>query len=160
MAKLKSDPGLSALSEKAIEGHKAYLPLTQANESATYQNDLNKEDFANLMHTINESKIAEKKICEYYDHLISCNNPGQVDEWVKPIKHPCRNNSEIAVSDLDSDYVDLVNSAQRHSKCNSAYCLREDDQGNQYCRFHYPFALESRTYLRYSEVPMKGGKHF
>ena len=44
----------------------------------------------------------------------------------------------------------LVNSVQRHSKYNSAYCLREDDQGNQYCRFHYPFALESRTYLRLS----------
>ena len=39
------------------------------------------------MNTINEGKIAEKKICEYYDNLISCNNPGQVDKWVKPTKH-------------------------------------------------------------------------
>ena len=54
----------------------------------------------------------------------------------------------------------LVNSVQRPSKCNTAFCLRGDDHGNQYCGFRYPFALESRTYLRFSEVPMKGGKHF
>lgn len=112
------------------------------------------------MNTINEGKIAEKKICEYYDNLISCNNPGQVDKWVKPTKHLGWNNFKTAFSDLDSDYVDLVNSVQRHSKCSPTYCLREDDQWNQYYRFHYPFPLESRTYLRYNEVPMKGGKHF
>lgn len=50
----------------------------------------------------------------------------------------------------------MVNSVQRRSKCN---CLREDDHGNHYCRLHYPLPLESWTYLRYNEVPMKGGKH-
>ena len=78
---------------------------------------------------------------------------------VKLTKGPCRNDFKTEVSDLDSDYANLVNSFQRHSRCSSAYCLRED-QGNHYCRFHYLFALESRTYLRYNEVPMKGGKHF
>ena len=139
---------------------KAYLTLPQANESATYQNYRNKEDFASSTHTINEGKIAEKKICEYYDHLVSCNNPGRVDECVKPTKHPCRNDFKTAVIDEDSDYFDLVNSVQRHAKFNSAYCLREDNEGNQYCTFQYPFALESGTYLRYNEVPGKGGKHF
>ena len=116
LAKLKSDLGLSALSGKVIEGHKAYLTLTQGNKSTTYQNDQKKDDFSNLMNTINEGKMVEKKICEYYEHLISFNNPGQVEESVKPTKHPCRNDFKTAVSDLDSDYVDLVNSVQRHSK--------------------------------------------
>ena len=38
--------------------------------------------------------------------------------------------------------------------------IREDEHENQYCKFHYPFALERRTYLRYKEVPRKGEKHF
>lgn len=99
---------------------------------------LNKQDFGNLMHTVTEGKIAQKKIYEYLDHLISCNNPEQVGEWVRPTKYPCRNNFKTEVSDLDSGYLDMVNSVQRRSKCNY---LREDDKGNQYCRFHYLFPL-------------------
>ena len=57
LAKLKIDLGLCALSDKVIEGHKAYLILTQGNKSATYQNDQKKDDFSNLMNAINEGKI-------------------------------------------------------------------------------------------------------
>ena len=56
--------------------------------------------------------------------------------------------------------MEQVNFVQRHSKCNSAYYLRENDLGNPYCTFHHLFALESRTYLRYQEVLRKGEKHF
>ena len=154
LAKLKSDPGFCKLSEKAVQGHKAKLKFQEgiifkSNDELDKLNALTKEGIK-----------AEKEICTYYDYLISCSNPGNINEWVQPAKHPCRNSFETAVVDLDFDYIDIVNSVQRDSKCNSAYCLRENKQGNQYCRFHYLFDINKETYISLTEMPNKGGKHF
>lgn len=45
-------------------------------------------------------------------------------------------------------YVILVNMVQRHSKCSSYYCLRQDQLGNQHCRFHYPFEMNDKKYIK------------
>ena len=38
----------------------------------------------------------------------------------------------------DEDYENLLNSVQRHTRCNSAYCLRQKRNGSQHCRFDHP----------------------
>ena len=43
----------------------------------------------------------------------------------------------------DVDYADLVNTIERH-QCTS-YCLRSDKSKKQYCRFDFPFEVDSST---------------
>ena len=46
-----------------------------------------------------------------------------------------------AIISSENDYANLVDTVQRDSKC-SLYCSsRQDQLGNQYCRFHYPFEI-------------------
>jgi len=40
-----------------------------------------------------------------------------------------------------------VNKLQRHTRCNSSYCLRVDRSGQQRCRFGYPKEIVRDTYL-------------
>ena len=98
---------------------------------------------------VNDGFDAEKTICSYYDSLISCINPVGNDKWEKPLKHPCKKTFVEVVQDLGQDYIDITSSVQRHSKWNSAYCLRTDKHGNQYCRFFYPFDTNNETYIKY-----------
>ena len=78
--------------------------------------------------------------------------------WVKPKVHPCRKRySQISDSEWDHDYVDLLNSVQRHSKCISAYYLRQNENNSQYCRFAYPFGQGSKTHLVFEKVHSKDG---
>ena len=55
---------------------------------------------------------------------MSCMNPVIADKWTKPSLNPCRVPIVDAVTDLIIDYANLVNTVQRHAKCNSVYCLR------------------------------------
>ena len=48
---------------------------------------------------------------------------------MKPLTHPRRNSFESADQNPETHYVDLVNLFQKHSKCNSVFCLKEDDKG-------------------------------
>ena len=76
---------------------------------------------------------------------------------VKTDIHPCRKGFNDVLSNIEEDYLDLVNTVQRHTKCNSAYCLRVDSDGNQYCRFHYPFDIQDKTFIKYNENKRKIG---
>ena len=97
-------------------------------------------------------------MCNYYDYLISCCNSTNENMWAKPNLHPCRKTFSLALeSDLDLDYADLVNSVQRHSKCNAAYCLKMDKDGNQKCRFNFPQDLYFETFVKYNEIVRKTG---
>jgi hypothetical protein len=84
-------------------------------------------------------------VVQYLDSLVTMINPG-IDAPV-PDLHPCQKRSEELHDDLQ-DYVDLVNKLQRHTRCNSSYCLRTDRTGNQSCRFGYPKETTEITYLR------------
>ena len=46
-----------------------------------------------MMHPVTPSEVGknpEKIICDYFDKLFSCFNPGDFNEWEKPMIHPCK----------------------------------------------------------------------
>jgi hypothetical protein len=101
---------------------------------------------------VNEGLTAEKEICQYHDSLLTTINPVNPEEWSRPETHPCKVKFCEAMEKSDADYADLVNSIQRHAKCNSAYCLRYDKTGNQFCRFKFPFENSEETYIEYQKI--------
>jgi len=128
LAKLKGDPGLCDLSQIALNGFNAQEKLTS--------NDFELEHFDNLQRAVYEGKVSENKICDYVDSIVTAENPSppHEGEWVKPKIHPCKKKfKHLKDSELDDDYANLVNSVQRHSVCNSAYCLRKENNGTQSC---------------------------
>ena len=109
---------------------------------------------------IANGKNAESQICNYVDSLMTAVNPfeGAVDEWVKPKIHPCKKRLEtIPEEELEKDYADLANSVQRHTKCSSAYCLRNKN-GQQKCRFNFPFECTDKTHLVFERKKLKSGE--
>ena len=58
------------------------------------------------------------------DKLINHINPTNVEFWVKPTVHPCQKKFDEAIISSEDDYVNLVNTVQRQSKCSLYYCLR------------------------------------
>ena len=48
-----------------------------------------------------------------------------------------------------------MNTVQRHTKCNSGYCLRTDKSGNQTCRFQFPLEICNATHLKYEKIFFK-----
>ena len=61
--------------------------------------------------------------CTYIDWLVTTFNEELPDEqWRIPQPHP----SSVKPSAVeDADYHRLVNSVERHTRCSSAYCLRQ-----------------------------------
>ena len=120
LAKLKDDPGICELTEKALKGYLASKSLRENPNISETERDILQIDIAN-------GESAESQVCEYVDSLMTAVNPidGPIDEWVKPNIHPCKRKLEtIPEEEIEQDYVDLANSVQRHTKCSSAYCLR------------------------------------
>ena len=79
---------------------------------------------------------------------------------MKPTVHPCQKIFDEAIISSEDDYANLVNTVQRRSKCSLYYCLRQDQLGNQYCRFQYPFEMNDKTYLKYNKVTSRGESYF
>ena len=155
VAKLDDDPGLCNLTKIALCGHLSQKKI----ESAATENPPHDENLNELQQNVLDGKQAEQIICEYVDKLLSTWNPEPPDElnWKKPPVHPCAKKfCEISEQSWDTDYVDLLNTVQRHSICNSAYCLKEKD-GNQYCRFKYPFDKCDKTNLQFEKIHTKDG---
>ena len=57
--------------------------------------------------------------------------------------HVC-NKSYLEVEDHHQDYMDLIATCQRHTRCSAAYCLKTRN-GSQECRFGYPKDLQPET---------------
>ncbi|XP_066915540.1 uncharacterized protein [Clytia hemisphaerica] len=153
LAKLKSDPGICELTEKALQG---FL----AKETLSNQTEIDLENNTLLHVAIMEGNSAERQICDYVDSLMTAINPidGPANEWEKPSVHPCKIRLEdIPEEDLEQDYIDLANSVQRHTKCSSAYCLRTKND-KQECRFKFPFESCEKTHLIFEKLKLKGGK--
>ena len=62
----------------------------------------------------------------------------------KPYKHV----------DFDTDLAQLVATCQRHTRCSTAYCLKEKN-GKQNCRFGYHKELHLETAIEYSDGELK-----
>ena len=48
--------------------------------------------------------------------------------WIRPEVHPCQKlHKDIPEYEIDSDYIDLLNMVQRHTRCccSTSYCLRK-----------------------------------
>ena len=153
LAKLKDDPGLCELTKLALKGHLA----TEAKQKLQL-NELTAQQLDEMENDIEEGYKAERIVCQYVDYLMTTTNPCDPEEWVKPSQHPCkRHYFEISQDEWDKDYEDLLNSVQRHTLCNSAYCMKQKDDGSQKCRFDYPFALTEQTHIEFEKVHTKDG---
>ena len=128
-AKLNNDPGLCDLTKLALKGYLAQ----------NFKDENNIENSSALDQDIETGNKAAQTACKYVDWLLSTMNPNPPDEdmWIRPDVHPCqRQYKEIPEWDMDSDYVDLLNMVQRHTRCSTNYCLRKKSNENEVkCRF-------------------------
>jgi len=53
---------------------------------------------------------------------------------------------------LDADYQSLLNSAQRHTPCNAAYCLRRKNGQEATCRLGYPIERAFATTIAFERI--------
>lgn len=148
-AKLKNDPGLCEFTEVALKGFLAEQKLNQGScqEKLTYLNDIQK------------GKEATKTICDYVDSLLSTWNPKLPCEnnWAKPVVHPCKQHYlHLSHNEQCDDYVNLLNTVQRHTRCSTNYCLkRKENESDLKCRFNYPFNLCDKTTLEFEKIHTK-----
>lgn len=87
-------------------------------------------------------------------------NPPEDGCWIKPSIHPCQRDHKDIVNSVqyDDDYVDLLNTVQRHTHCNTNYCLRKKENETELkCRFNFPFQLCMSTKLDFEPVHTKDG---
>ena len=103
---------------------------------------------------------AAKTVCQYVDWLLSTVNPNPPDGdmWIRPELHPCqRLHSDIPEHEKQSDYVDLLNMVQRHTRCSTGYCLRKKSNETELkCRFHFPFEPCQKTKLEFEKIHTSG----
>ena len=96
---------------------------------------------------------------EYVDWLLSTVNPAPPEQeiWMKPTIHPCqKRHKDISSYERDSDYIDLLNTVQRHTRCSTNYCLRKKpNQTELKCRFHFPLDHKAQTQLEFEEINSK-----
>ena len=60
------------------------------------------------------------------------------EQWKIAQPHPSAVRPSV-VEDADADSHRLVNSVERHTRCSSAYCLRQENVGvPAECRFGFP----------------------
>ena len=140
VAKLRNDQGLCKLSETALKGYLAEMVIEKAEQS----------DIIKLNKHILEGKKASQAVCEYVDWLLSTYNPNPREDgfWIKPSIHPCqRQHRDIMnTQQSDDDYVDLLNTVQRHTRCSTEYCLRKKkNETNVNCQFNFPTLYKYKT---------------
>ena len=148
-AKLKNDPGLCELTETALQG---FL--------AEHESVLDGNVNTDTLLTIEKGKLASKTVCQYVDWLLSTSNPLPPDDniWIKPDIHPCQERYQdlITEAQFHNDYVDLLNTVQRHTRCSTAYCLKKSNSdGELKCRFKYPFQHSQETTLQFEPISSK-----
>ncbi|CAB4043570.1 Hypothetical predicted protein, partial [Paramuricea clavata] len=117
-------------------------------------------DTTELDQYIEAGKKAADTVCQYVDWLLSTVNPNPPDEdmWIRPEVHPCqRSHDDIPEHEKQSDYVDLLNMVQRHTRCSTSYCLRKKSNETELkCRFHFPFDICPKTKLEFEKVHTSG----
>ena len=117
-------------------------------------------DTSQLDQDIEAGKKAADTACQYVDWILSTVNPNPPDEdmWIRPQVHPCqKRHNDIPDHEVQSDYVDLLNMVQRHTRCSTNYCLRKTSSESELkCRFHFPFDHCPKTKLEFEEIHSKG----
>ena len=144
-AKLKNDVGICALVQKAASGWLADKQLQTGDvDTATHQT---------LLCAIEEGLKAKEEVLQYVDWLVNtCNDSIPDTSWSLSNPHPCAINI-TNVTDMDTDYQDLVNSIQRYTRCSAAYCLhKKHSETEQQCRFKYPCPLQEVSTLEFEQL--------
>lgn len=100
---------------------------------------------------VSEGKKATEKICQYVDWLLSTCNPNP--PWIKPSVHPCQEYHKN-IKDSDSDYIDLLNMVQRHTRCSTSYCLRKKHNETE-PKCNFPYETRSKTSLHFELIHSK-----
>lgn len=77
--------------------------------------------------------------------------------WNKPDLHPCkRRYTDIPCDEQNEDYIDLLNTVQRHTRCSTNYCLKhKQNEADLQCHFNFPFNLCDKTRLEFEKVNTK-----
>ena len=97
-------------------------------------------------------------VISYVDQIVSTMNPGipadgnnmqNAVPLPKTKPHVC-NRSYTEITDMNMDLVDLIATCQRHTRCSTAYCLKQK-KGKQECRFGYPKPLQPTTSITSQE---------
>ena len=149
-AKLNNDPGLCQLTQTALKGFLAQK----------FKNENDCSDTTELDQDIEAGQKAADTVCQYVDWLLSTVNPNPPDEdmWIRPEVHPCqRSHHDIPEHEKQSDYVDLLNMVQRHTRCSTSYCLRKKSNETELkCRFHFPFDICPKTKLEFEKIHTSG----
>ena len=143
-AKLRNDPGVCTLVEKAAVGWLA---------TKRRQDDTNVDDDIELL--IQQGEVAKTTALQYADWLVTTMNDSIPDDmWRLPVPHPCTLNVTHLGDTDDADYHDIVNAVQRHTRCSPAYCLRKKPgQQEQKCRFNYPRPQQHTSTLQFENLP-------
>ncbi|CAB4021637.1 Hypothetical predicted protein [Paramuricea clavata] len=117
-------------------------------------------DTTELDQDIEAGQKAADTVCQHVDWLLSTVNPNPPDEdmWIRPEVHPCqRSHHDIPEHEKQSDYVDLLNIVQRHTRCSTSYCLRKKSNETELkCRFHFPFDICPKTKLEFEKIHTSG----
>ena len=144
-AKLNNDPGLCQLTQTALKGF--------LDQKFKDENDCS--DRTEVDQDIEAGQKAADTVCQYVDWLLSTVNPNPPDEdmWIRPEVHPCQRSHDIPEHKKQSDNVDLLNMVQRHTRCNTSYCLRKKSNETELkCRFHFPFDICPKTKLEFEKI--------
>ena len=154
VAKLKNDPGLCELTEIALQG---FLASKHINEN---KGNLSEEEILELETKINQGIQAESVVCQYVDFILTTWNPCSPEEgWSKPDSHPCQTQYlSLNGKQKEEDYVNLLNSVERHTMCSTKYCLRETSKNELACRFKFPFENCPKTRIDFEPINTKSGQ--
>ncbi|CAB4040246.1 Hypothetical predicted protein, partial [Paramuricea clavata] len=151
-AKLNNDPGLCQLTKTALKGFLAQKFKDENDCSDTTELDQDIEAGRKFK--------AADTVCQYVDWLLSTVNPNPPDEdiWIIPEVHPCqKSHHDIPDHEKLSDYVDLLNMVQRHTRCSTSYCLRKKSSETELkCRFHFAFDHSPKTKLEFEKMHTSG----
>ena len=154
VAKLKNDPGLCELTEIALQG---FLASKNINEN---KGNLSEEEMLELESKKSQGIQAESVVCQYVDFILTTWNPcSPEDGWSKPDSHPCQT-PYLSLNDKqkEEDYVNLLNSVERHTMCSTKYCLRESNKNELSCRFKFPFENCAKTRIDFEAINTKSGQ--
>ena len=145
-AKLKNDPDLCHLIKKAALAWKIENSL---------QSNIDDIPTTVQEQILIEGNIAKQTVIKYCDWLTTTfNNSTPSENWRAPTpeNHPAAKNP-IDITDTEEDYITLVNTVQRHTRCNAAYCLQKKSGHSQpTCRFDYPRPMQHATDIQFETL--------
>lgn len=149
-AKLSNDPGIYKLVEKAAT---AWALSNEGRDMSQAVPPSEPDDPTGRAEIIRGGEEAKALVIQYSDWLVTTWNEALPDEsWRHPVPHPCATSIRDAPN-VDEDYHTLVNTVQRHTHCNAAYCLRtKHGKQTPTCRFNYPRPTQSESSLSFERL--------